>query len=117
MSKVFQATCVSGVVTSQGVAVVGCEILSKGVESSSGILIQDELKAYYLPNATDDLKALIEKMITALTQTSSALTSLDTAHFLLSATGGVPSTPLATSAISAIDSVKADLQTFKEALK
>lgn len=127
MSKMLDASCVAGVVTSEGVPVPTATILSEGVGPSSGVLLLDEDKARYIAKISPDLKATIEKLIDALTETASALNSTVSA-FLSIASGMTGSTtappptlaadllPITTSA-SSITATKVLLETLKEMLR
>ncbi len=94
MSKVLQAACSGGIVTAEGVPVPLVEILCEGVGDSTGVLILDEDKAYYLAKTSPDLVTTLEKLLDSLQYISNALGALDGAGFLIAATGGVPSAPL-----------------------
>lgn len=141
MSKIVAASCVAGVVTVGGLPVPGVTLLSEGVASSEGILIIDVDRTYYVTNIGNDLDTTLEKLIaaleklsTALTKTTEglgkavdALTKLDTKGFLIAATAGVPSPPIAvtdilgittastaiTTAVTELDAIKVELQTLK----
>jgi len=131
MSKTLEASCAAGVVTVEGVPLVGATILSEGVGDSEGIAILDEDKSFYVAKTVPDLKTTLEKLIDVLgqvkdglTKAGDALTALDTAAFLIGATAGVPSPPIAapdiagvTAAASAIDPIVSDLTTLMESLK
>lgn len=124
MSKVLEASCVGGVVTADGVPVGSAQILSEGVGSSQGVLLLDEDLARYIAKTSPDLKTTLERLITALEKIASALTSLDTAGFLIGVTGGaaspavgIPGTPVAASDIAAITAAKVQLNTLKGMLK
>ena len=117
MSKALEATCVAGVVTSEGVPVPDTTILSEGVAASEGLLILDEDKKTYIPKTSPDLKETLDKIVSVLGQISSALSALDTAGFLISATMGVPSPPVAASEISAIDTLQSELEDLKDNLR
>lgn len=76
MSKILEATCEGGVVTSEGVAVPGAEILSEGVGESQGLLLmQGDKKTYMASNATD-LKTTIEKVVEAINKVGTILTAI-----------------------------------------
>ena len=145
MSKVLSATCVGGVVSVNGVPVPGVTLLSEGVASSSGILIVDAERTYYVTNVGNDLDTTLGNLIEVLGKLGEALTKAtegfgkavdaltkhDTAGFLIGATAGVPSAPLAaadiagittastaiTSLVAEVDSIKAELQTLKGSLQ
>lgn len=123
MSKCLAASCTSGIVTVAGLPVPGVTLLSQGTGQSTGFLIIDEDDLFYVAKTSGDLNTTLEKLIDALTQTkagldktveavnkaASALTTLDTAAFLIGATAGVPSPPMAASDISAIGPAAADI--------
>lgn len=131
MSKVLEATCVGGVVSVGGVPVPGVVLLSEGVANSTGILIIDEMRAYYITNVGNDLDTTLgkvieafDKVIAALEKAVDSLTTLDTTGFLIGAAGAVPSPPVATADIAGITSaaaelegVKAELETLKGSLQ
>lgn len=120
MTKVLEATCVAGVVTADGVAVPEADILSQGVGESEGVLILDESDAKYIADTSDDLKSTLDNLIDVLGDIASALTSIDSAGYVIAVVGsasGVPSPPVATSSIAQINAVKAELQALKEELK
>jgi len=117
MSKVIVATCEDGKVTAEGVEVPSAEIFSEGEASSEGLLILDGDKAYYVAKTSPDLKTTLQKLTTALGKVSSALSALDGAHFLVAATGGVPSGPLIATPISELNAVKAELEDLTDSLR
>jgi hypothetical protein len=76
MSKVLEAICVGGVVTSEGVPVPAADILSEGVGASSGVLILDRDLAKYIAKTSPDLKSTLEILSSALTTIATSLTSI-----------------------------------------
>jgi len=134
LSKVFSATCQSGIVKIGDLVVPGVELLSEGVAASTGILLIDEDKAYYFPTMSTDLKTTLEKLVVALTQVKTALdktvdslTAIDTAAPLVTSCGAGAGTatwvPVATASITpigtaatAIENVKTELETLLENL-
>lgn len=77
MSKILDATCsAAGVVTADGVPVNAAEVQSEGKQSSSGLLIMDGEKAWYLPSSATDIKTDIEKEVDALGAINDALTAI-----------------------------------------
>lgn len=123
MSKVLNASCEAGVVTCQETVVEEAELFSEGVAASEGLLIQDKDKAFYIAKTSEDLKITLQKLVTTLTRvstalekTADALTSLDTAGFLIAATGGTPSGPVAASDITAIGTAQGQIDTLKDEL-
>ncbi len=123
MSKMVEATCQDGVVTADDVPVPAADILSEGVASSEGILILDDDKAKYLTSNALDIKETLDKVVSALEKVASALSSIDGAGYIISVVGGpapvvaIPSPPVAASDISAITSLKTQLNTLKGNLR
>lgn len=76
MSKMLDATCVSGVVTSGGFPVAAAEILSKGVGPSTGLLILDEDRAKYVTSNATDLESTLTTLASVLTTIATSLTSI-----------------------------------------
>jgi len=60
--KIFDATCVAGVVTINGLPVSGCPILGEGVGASSGYVVMAEGKIVYLPKTTPDVKTFLAQV-------------------------------------------------------
>jgi hypothetical protein len=114
MSKALEATCEGGVVTAEGVSVDEPEIMSEGEGSSVGVLLQDQEKTWYFAKITPDLKSTLEKISSALGQIASALSSIDAKP-----TGGSGSAPAPAAAgnISAINTVKAEVDALKDNLR
>ena len=128
MSKILDATCSStGVVSVGGVAVDAAEVLSEGKQSSSGILILDRGKAWYIPSSATDIKTTIEKLITVIDKVSDAITKTGTIFTSVGAgmTGPTTAPPPTLAAdvvvlngkVTDLAAVKADLNTLKGALK
>lgn len=127
MSKVLEATCEAGVVTCQGVPVPDVIILSEGVGDSTGILILQAGKAYYVVKGSPDLDETLENLINALGQIvtayNQAVTGLNKAVTALTQAGtgmglidakptggsGSASTPVAAGNITAIGTNAADI--------
>lgn len=76
MSEIVDATCEASVVTADGVPVEIAEILSKGLGSSSGVLVIREGKAVYIANTVADLETTIDKLISALNQLVTIITAV-----------------------------------------
>jgi hypothetical protein len=117
----LEATCVAGVVTSEGVSVPAADVLSEGVAQSSGILFLDEDKAKYVTSSAQDLKTTIEDLIDILGDVASALSSIDGVGSLITTCGAGPGSatwvPVATASIAAINTGIGQLTTLKENLK
>lgn len=114
MSKVLSATCnASGKVTSDSVIVNESVVLSEGKQSSSGVLVLDEDKAWYLTSSATDIKTTLEKVASALTEIANALTAIGAGM-----TGPTTAPPLTLGAsVTAINAVVTQLNTLKGALK
>jgi len=112
MSKILEATCEDEVVTSNGVEVPMAEILSKGLGASSGALLIEGKKAWYITSSASDLEEIIDKVVDALEKVSSALETLNTTNV----TDGAP-IAAAASDIVQVDSAIEELESFKEMLK
>lgn len=120
MSKMLEANCIAGVVSSGGVPIPAASILSEGIGASSGILLLDDDQATYVAKTSPDLKSTLEGLISALTSISSALNALNTATLTTTcpAGAGVAGPPLVAAAdIAAINTAKAQLQFLKGVLK
>lgn len=118
MSKILPATCDDqGQVFCEDYIVPEAIVMTEGKQSSEGILILDKDLARYLTTHTSDIKSLLEKISGALDQVASGLEGLDTAAFLVAATGGVASPPIVASNISQIRSLKGELDDLRGALK
>lgn len=76
MSKILSASCVAGVVTSQGVPVTEAVVLSEGVGSSSGALLLEEDKAFYITSNASDIKQTLNKVVAALNKIGETLTAI-----------------------------------------
>jgi len=105
--RVFSATCVGGVVTANGLPVVGCPILGEGVGASSGYLVIAEGDLVYLPKTTPDVKSLIT-LIESLCDQIAAITVTPISL------GAPTSVPINAAAITAI---KTQITTLKTMLK
>ncbi len=115
MSKMLEATCVGGVVTSEGVPVPDADILSEGVASSAGILLLDEDKAKYIAKTTPDLKTTLERVASALGTIGSTFGTVS-AQLLVLGANPLDLVVIATN-IAAISAVQAQLTALKESLK
>lgn len=113
MSKVLAATCNDRKVTCEGVEITSAIILSEGNGESSGVLIIEEDKSYYIPSTSFDLKLLIEKLVSVLGYIQTALTNIDTNNYIISSGPDVHGGPKAASQISSVASAITDLNTFK----
>jgi hypothetical protein len=111
--KLLEATCIAGVVKVGALPVLGAEILSEGVGSSSGILLlQDDDGKIYLAKTSGDLKTTLTQLSTALTHVATALTALDAKPI-----GTLPPAPAVAANVAAITAAQAALSALKEVLK
>jgi hypothetical protein len=77
MSRVLEASCEDGVVTVQGLE-IEAEIFTEGLGQSTGIVIIDKDKAYYVASSSANLKTTIEKVIAVIEDLADALTQVGT---------------------------------------
>jgi hypothetical protein len=111
MPRAIAATCENGVVTAEGVVVPGTVILSQGVGPSSGILVIDEDKKYFVAKTSPDVDATLESVIDALEAIVATIGALKSA--VTNPVGGV--TSLAATAVTAVSTAAID--TAKNALE
>lgn len=78
MAVLIPASAQNGQVTVEGF-VVEAEILSSGVAESSGVLLIDEGRCYYIASNANDIKATIEKAVAAIQKIETVLTGVDAA--------------------------------------
>lgn len=112
MSKVLEASCIGEVVTCEGVPVPNAEILSEGEGASSGFLVIDGDKAYYVAKTSPNLKTTLEKLISVLSNLTTALTTLDGKP-----TGTLAPAPAIAVQIASLVTIQTELTTLKETLK
>jgi hypothetical protein len=111
--RLIEASCIAGLVTAEGLPVLGATVLSEGVGPSSGVLLlQDDDGKIYIARTSQDLKSTLDQLTTALTQIATALTALDAKPI-----GTLPPAPAAASAIAAITAANVVLTTLKAVLK
>lgn len=112
--RVLSASCVGQQVTCGSGIVTGVTILSEGVSSSSGYLIIDQDRKYYVSKTSPDLKSTIEAIASALGQIATALTTIDAKP--VGGSGSAPA-PGAAANITQITALQTQLTTLKDALK
>jgi hypothetical protein len=120
MSKMLEATCSAGVVTSEGVPVTVAEILSEGVGASEGVLFLDEDTAKYIAKTSPDLKTALTRIVSILSELTVALSLIDSKVQATTCPAGPGTTvalAVATANISQITSIQAQLSTLKESLR
>lgn len=114
MSKILDATCsAAGIVTCEGATITEAQVLSEGKQASEGLLIIQNGKVYYLTLSVSDLKTTIEKLSAAVGQIASTLTSIG-AGMTGPTTAPPPTLP---TDVATLNSIKAELDTLKGALK
>lgn len=112
MSKILQATCKTKSVKWEG-APVEAEILSEGNGESTGVLLLEKDKAFYLTSNATDLKLTLEKLIDALTKVTETLTAIGSG---MTGPTTAPPPTLATN-VTAINAIVTELTTLKGNLK
>lgn len=127
MSKVLEASAEAGVVTVEGLPITIADILSKGVGSSTGVLIIEGDKAYYLTSNADDLsdtladtKSAIDKVVQAVNQIATSLTTLNaqfTANSLSPSAAIAAQVVAITGYATELTAIGVEMETLKEALK
>lgn len=114
MSRILEATAnAAGVVTALGVPVDGAVILSEGKQASSGVLIVDGDKCWYVASSATDIKTTIEKCADAITKIANLFTSMGAG---MTGPTTAPPPTLATD-VAAINAVVTELNALKGALK
>lgn len=116
MSKVIDATCdENSKVTAAGIEVPAADvtILSEGKQDSSGVLIIQGLKAYYLTSSATDIKSTIDKTAESLEKIANILTSIGAG--MTGATTAPP--PTLAADVAEITVLVSELNTLKGALK
>ena len=78
MSKILSASCSAlGVVTAEGVTVPSATVLSLGKQASTGALLMEGDKAFYITSSATDIKTLIQNMVAILNSVITIATGLD----------------------------------------
>lgn len=109
MSKILSATCdAAGLVTADGIQVVGAIVLSEGKKASSGVAVMDAEKVWYLTSNATDIKDLISKMVEIINQLATIASGLDA---VTNSPGGQ------TANITQLQTLKTQLDATKEQLK
>lgn len=127
MSEIIPATCEASIVTADSKPVPTAEILSHGIGESEGILVMRGDKQYYLTSNADDIKTVIEKLISTIQNLNDALNKIGTTLTSIGAgmTGATTAPPptlaadvaVITSKVTALGAVSTQLDTLKESLK
>ena len=115
MSKVLTASCdAQGVVKYEGVEVPDCEVMSEGKQASEGILIISGGVVKYLPSSALDIKSTLDKISLSLVEIVAALTAIDAKP--VGGTGSA-AVPAVVGNVASLNSLKAEIDTLKGALK
>lgn len=127
MSKILEATCQSGVVKVDNLAISDVIILSEGLGASTGILIMQDGQAYYVPYAAIDLKNTLIKIDTTLTNVIDAINKVgDTLTTIGAGMTGPTTAPPGTlvadvllikNYATVLNTVKTDFAAIKDSLK
>lgn len=113
MSKVLAATCAAGVVLIDGLPCPTAEILAEGVGPSTGVVILDEDRAYYLPITSPDLSATLTQVVAALDSIGGILADIGAGM-----TGDTTAPPPTLAAdLTALAAIKTTLDTLSGALR
>lgn len=114
MSKVLEATCsASGEVRVGDVIVTNAVVLSLGKQASSGLLVLDKDRAWYLPSSATDIETTLEKISMAIDKIGSILNSIG-AGMTGPTTAPPPTLP---TDVTALLQIKAEIDQLKGALK
>ncbi len=128
MSKILDASCdASGKVTVEGQVISPVTILSLGKQASTGVLIIEEDKLFYVASSATDIKTTIDKLSSIADDIANALSTIATTLTSIGAgmTGSSTAPPPTLGAnVTTINSkstdiaqIKTDLDTLKVALK
>ena len=113
MPRILNAECVNNKVTVEGVEIEGAQILTQGKAESTGILIVDQERIYYVATNTTDIALLLQKVADAMTKVTETLTAIGTG--MTGPTTAPPGT-LPTN-VALINSIVTELTTLKDNLK
>lgn len=127
MSRILEATCIGGVVTSEGVPVPIAEIFSAGIAQSQGLLIMQDGKAYYITSNATDIEATLDGVSDAITTLTATIAQLITTFgsFAAAMTGPTTAPPptlaaemaVLTAKSAELTATKATLELLKAGLK
>lgn len=114
MSEFIEASCQAGIVAIEGLYPVAADVLSEGVGPSDGLAFIKDGQVYYITSNATDLKTTIEKLVSIVTELSTALSLIDAKP-----TGGAgsSSTPVAAANVVNLGLIQAQLATLQETLK
>lgn len=113
MTRIFDATCVAGVVKVEGIEIPDVEIITQGTKSSTGILILNGNEKKYVTANTTDIVDFLDEVAGVLNTIATTLTAIGSG--MTGPTTAPPGT-LATS-VTQIQTVATALDAMKENLK
>lgn len=113
MTRALVGTCLNNEVKIDGALVSEAVILSKGKGASSGVLIIDKDKVFYIANTTEDLENTLTKVIASINKIATILTSIGAN--MTGVTTAPP--PTLVSDVAELSTLSAELSTIKGALK
>lgn len=120
MTKILNANCVGGVITTGAGIVPECPNQGEGGNSSGFLIISDD-KFFYQPKTTPDVKSLIEQIENLCGKLGSLCDAIGAITVLCSGPGAPSGTPLNASAFTLaktdINTIKSSLTTLKSSLK
>lgn len=113
MTIILNATCENKIVKVEGKQVVNAEILAKGIGASTGLLVANKDKIFYIVKTFEDLEKIIDSIV-ALSE------SLQNAINLIPSSSQQPSPAIAQQIQQAISEIKTktdEIKAIKEELK
>lgn len=121
MSKILIGSCTAqGKVFSEGFELPEAQVLSEGKQASQGLVLIDKDLVQYLTSSATDIKSTLQKISSALQQIADGISALDSATVKSVAGAGVTFLRVpaaASSQVSQINSIKAEIDQLKDALK
>lgn len=76
MTRLFEATCVGGIVMVDGLPIPDAVILTQGTAASEGMLVLNKGIAYYVTSNTEDIEDLLTKLVSTLGTVTSVLNTI-----------------------------------------
>lgn len=97
MVKILNGACAAGVVTSTNLIpeiIVGCKIIGEGRGISTGLIVLSDVDAYYIPQISGDITAVITQLTGHLTLLTAALAGIQ-ASIVANDSGVISAAPVA----------------------
>lgn len=113
MAKVLEASCENGIVTLEGQQIEVDLLLSEGVAPSTGVLIIDGAKTYYVARTSPDLKSSLETITEAINSIADIFTAIGAG--MTGPTTAPPGTLAAD--VTELQALATELEDLGEALK